>query len=387
MSAMVSSIRRQLPPVGQLALLAPSGPSLAIAALLALIIIDPAAREITLTAVSEAYLAVSVFVAATLAAAMLFETVFKVDLSDWLVRRPAWQIPIAAFLGALPGCGGAVIVVTQYLRGSLGFGSLIAVLTSTMGDAAFLLLARAPDTAALVFSLSLVVGVVSGVVVERLHGRDFLRADTALSIRTGCCEVKLPPRGMTQLWMAIMAPGLLVGLLLAFQVDTDALLAFLPVAEPTLWLGVAGATLSLLIWAGGRAGANTANADGALPPRVVAITSFVTVWVIAGFLVYELGSHYSGIDIGVAFKNAAVLLPLIGVLIGLLPGCGPAIVVTTLYLTGAVPLSTQLGNAIGNDGDALFPAMAMAPKAALVATLYTAVPALLVAYGAYGLGF
>ena len=46
-----------------------------------------------------------------------------------------------------------------------------------------------------------------------------------------------------------------------------------------------------------------------------------------------------------------------------------------------LPLSTKLGNAISNDGDALFPAIAIAPKAALVATLYSAIPAAIVAYG------
>ena len=55
--------------------------------------------------------------------------------------------------------------------------------------------------------------------------------------------------------------------------------------------------------------------------------------------------------------------------------------VTTLYLTNSLPLSAQLGNAISNDGDALFPALALALKAALLATLYSALPALLVAYG------
>ncbi len=34
-----------------------------------------------------------------------------------------------------------------------------------------------------------------------------------------------------------------------------------------------------------------------------------------------------------------------------------------------------------NDGDALFPAIAIAPKVALVATLYSAVPAVIVSYG------
>jgi hypothetical protein len=55
--------------------------------------------------------------------------------------------------------------------------------------------------------------------------------------------------------------------------------------------------------------------------------------------------------------------------------------VTTFYLNGLVPLSAQLGNAISNDGDALFPAIALAPKTAILATAHTSIPALLVAYG------
>ena len=66
---------------------------------------------------------------------------------------------------------------------------------------------------------------------------------------------------------------------------------------------------------------------------------------------------------------------------GFLPGCGPQIVVTTFYINGSIPLSAEIGNAISNDGDALFPAIALAPKAAVIATLYSAVPAMIVAYG------
>ena len=51
------------------------------------------------------------------------------------------------------------------------------------------------------------------------------------------------------------------------------------------------------------------------------------------------------------------------------------------YLAGLVPLSAQIGNTISNDGDALFPAIAIAPKVAIVATLYSAVPAIMIAYG------
>ena len=74
-------------------------------------------------------------------------------------------------------------------------------------------------------------------------------------------------------------------------------------------------------------------------------------------------------------------VPLVAILFGFLPGCGPQVVVATFYLNGYIPLSAELGNAISNDGDALFPAIALAPKAAILATLYSAIPALVVAYG------
>ena len=69
------------------------------------------------------------------------------------------------------------------------------------------------------------------------------------------------------------------------------------------------------------------------------------------------------------------------VLVGFIPGCGPQVLVTTMYLSGIVPISALIGNAISNDGDALFPAIAIAPRVALIATLYSAVPALLISYG------
>ncbi|EMP4380200.1 hypothetical protein WD340_004650, partial [Vibrio parahaemolyticus] len=75
--------------------------------------------------------------------------------------------------------------------------------------------------------------------------------------------------------------------------------------------------------------------------------------------------------------------PLAGLAIGMLPGCGPQILVTSLYIAGAAPLSAQIANAISNDGDALFPAIAMAPKAALMATVYSSIPAFIVGYGYY----
>ena len=115
----------------------------------------------------------------------------------------------------------------------------------------------------------------------------------------------------------------------------------------------------------------------------IADTNFVTAWVVFAFLIFEIWIFSFNVDLESLFKGFALYLPLIAIIIGLLPGCGPQVIVTSMYIGGIIPLSAQIGNAISNDGDALFPAIALAPKTAIVATLYSTIPALIVAYGWY----
>ena len=117
--------------------------------------------------------------------------------------------------------------------------------------------------------------------------------------------------------------------------------------------------------------------------NTIADTNFVTAWVVFAFLIFEIWIFSFNVDLESLFKGFALYLPLITIIIGLLPGCGPQVIVTSMYIGGIIPLSAQIGNAISNDGDALFPAIALAPKTAIVATLYSSIPALIVAYGWY----
>ena len=107
-------------------------------------------------------------------------------------------------------------------------------------------------------------------------------------------------------------------------------------------------------------------------------TSMVTVWVIAAYLLYEYTMVLFALDIRVLAEAAGLLAPVTGVLLGLVPGCGPQIVFAGLYGNNAIPFSALVGNAISQDGDALFPLMAMDLKAAVIATIYTTVPATVV---------
>ncbi|MEM6832540.1 MAG: putative manganese transporter [Pseudomonadota bacterium] len=345
---------------------------------------DAATRSVFWTTLADAYIAVTVFVAATLLLFYSIEHVFKVDTAALLERYQQYQVPLAALLGALPGCGGAIMVMTQYSIGRIGFGAVVAVLTSTMGDAAFLLLATKPTIGLIIIAISVTVGTVSGYLVQAIHSPNFLRVTQGARFKD-----MGPPFAFGRLnwpWIAVLAPGLAFGVLSAFQVDIDELFAIPGLATT---VGATGAVLSVALWfinpnkANSTLSVTDKGSVASIWDKTTADTCFVTVWVILAFLLFELTVHWTGWDLKDAFGTAGVFMPLFGLLIGFLPGCGPQVLTTSLYLQGIIPLSAQLANAISNDGDALFPALAVAPKAAIVATLYTAIPALIVAYSAF----
>ena len=339
--------------------------------------------------ISEAYLAVSTFVAGTLFLFYGVERMLRVDMSDRMAKAGLWQVPIAALLGALPGCGGAIIVVTRYTTGKLSFGAVLAVLTATMGDAAFLLIAKEPFTGAMVLVMGFVVGTLTGWLVDKIHGTEFLRPNPPKPASDGA-EVRSEKQAfnpvMEKLWLLLFVPGLCIGIAGAFQIDVDAALATDLIERPATLLGFTSGILCLTMWLVPRFIAQAPGfqvGEATYIRRVMADTNFVTSWVVAAFLLFEISVFVFNIDLSVMFKGLAIWVPLAAILIGFIPGCGPQIVVTSLYLAGAIPLSAQLANAISNDGDALFPAIALAPRAAIVATLYSAIPALVIGYGWY----
>ena len=350
-------------------------------ALLLLLLAYPATRGIVLGSLSEAYFQVSIFVAATLIGLLYFERFSRHELAVILARHRHWQVPIAALLGAVPGCGGAIVAITQYVRGSLSFGSVVAVLTATMGDAAFLLLANKPAIAVLVYVLSFVTGIVSGYIVDFIHGRDFLRVRTDYSLEEDTVEENPLLSPFYYLWMLLFVPGAVLAIMTAMQIDINQATAIAGME----WAGAFGAAcglLAIVMWVFNPLSDMRMYIckKRGLSRRVADTTNFITFWVLCGFVGYALLESFAGLNLAALFSGWYYLLPLIAVLVGFIPGCGPQIVVTTLYINGAIPLSAQIANAISNDGDALFPAVAVAPRAAVIATLYTAVPALAVGY-------
>lgn len=365
------------------------------------LVMSETTREVTVSTLSDAFWAVSAYVAFTL--------VIYHYVSLWMNKESklvnlyqssrSYQVFFASLLGALPGCGGAIIVTTQFVSGRVGFGAIVAVLTSTMGDAAFLLLASKPDIGLTVVALGIFVGSVSGWVVNAIHQDDFLRptAKSVLADKFCCRSEASDPSGLEKkainlqgaFWKWLIVPATVVAVLGSFQVDINELLS-LP-AMSIEWLGAGLIILSMLLWSltkeikdyESTVSEDKKTVSSHPLQKAAQDTNFVTAWVILAFMAFELIAFFGHIDLAATFSGWGVWMPLMGLAVGMLPGCGPQILVTSLYISGAAPLSAQLANAISNDGDALFPAIALAPRAALVATIYSAIPALFVGYGYY----
>ena len=334
--------------------------------------------EVIRASIIDAYIQVSVFVGFTLFVFIGLDSLTKFDVKTFLSKTQKLHVGLAAFLGAIPGCGGAIIVVTQYIQGRISFGSLVAVLTATMGDAAFLILAIEPTTGLLIFGIGIIVGSISGYIIDFIHGTNFMSAETKIKVEFEKIN-KTFVSNFNFFWLFLFIPGFVLGILVAFQIEFESASynTFL------VFIASAGAILSIFMWSLNPLSdfqCSTDKSRGFLS-RVVDTTNFVTTWVISGFLVFEIFIYFTSLDLKIFFDLWLPFVPLVAILFGFLPGCGPQVVVATFYLNGYIPLSAELGNAISNDGDALFPAIALAPKAAILATLYSAIPALVVAYG------
>ncbi|MDS0280891.1 putative manganese transporter [Haloarcula onubensis] len=392
---------------------------------------DPAVRELLNVLIGswrEGFVQVSCFVGATILLFSLVQYRFDGRLTELLEANERTQPLVGALLGITPGCGGAIIAMPLYIRGTVSFGTVVAALAATAGDSAFIILALAPEAAVYAYGLAFVAAILFGYAID-LWGLGVGRVDAAVdrigrpmtdggfattSVADGGPSVPgydgpdyhdhgnglpsyLPQSTLMKrvshaahvLWWVVLAGALVAGVMYLAQGAKE------PIWEVTLTYdglftvaGLVGTTLSFYLYFVGKhyigEGETGRVKDSfrslyATFQHAAMETAMVTVWVIAGYLLYEYGLLLSGLDIQGLGAGAGVLAPVAGALIGLIPGCAAHIVFAQLYaVEEAIPFSALVANAVSQDGDALFPLMAIDLKAAIVATIYTTVPGIAV---------
>jgi hypothetical protein len=369
--------------------------------------------ELLLRPVADAFLQVGVPVALLAAVVAWVRVRYGARALDVLVRHRRLAPVIGAALGVLPGCGGAILVMILHLRGRASFGTAMATLTATMGDASFVLLAADPVVGLAVHGVLFVTGVITGYAVDAtgweprpartvqarerrlalaLSGGPLPAAGGAAPAAAGETPPDCAPRQTGRLPRRLgAAPAALwVTAALGSLVAVPAMFSLIdpvrgaPVAGVDLWLvlGVGGflACLVLFLRSGCRMSDDTDDVPADLPSALThgaVETAFITTWVSAAFVALALLQAASPVEAS-ALQLAGAAAVLIGVVVAIVPGCGTQIAFTGLYVAGALPLPGLLANAVAQDGDALLPVLAEDRRTAVALTVLTSIPALLV---------
>ena len=259
--------------------------------------------DVVRQALVDAYLQVSVFVGFTLFIFIGMDALTKFNIAYILDKTKKFHVVVASLLGALPGCGGAIVVVTQYIQGRISFGSLVAVLTATMGDAAFLLLATEPFTGIFIFILGASAGALTGYIVDKIHGVNYLQGNSKIKVEFEKLQKTFVSK-FNIFWTIIFLPGLIIGLFVAFQQDVDQILNIPKGYSLVSSLGLAGAMLSIFMWSLNPLSDFQCSTDRtrSLLPRVIDTTNFVTTWVICAFLAFEIFMYFTSLDLKILFN-------------------------------------------------------------------------------------
>ena len=312
--------------------------------------------ELLIGSAERSFLQVGVFVGGMLMIFGLVNYRTRGGFVRTLERSRKWQPLFGALLGLTPGCGGALFVMPLFVRGVVSFGTVVAALAATAGDSAFVLIATAPLYAAVCYSGCFAVGVLSGYAVDALglgkglacletrheeavaEHEQIERETSAPHARPG--EVlltrELPHIGHEEgdavdmaihhrrkprpvslghmithhsyvVYWALIAVGLVLGVVLLFQIDVNRQLA---IPYLGLAVGVGGTAASIFLMIAGR----TFLRDDTLEEQEHKLyslretlvhnagdTAFATTWVFVAYFVYELfvyalggGDHLHG---------------------------------------------------------------------------------------------
>ena len=377
--------------------------------------------EIVVTSMRDAFLAVTVFVAAMVFLFSWLQYATSGRFVEYIRRKKKLQPVIGALMGLTPGCGGAIVMMPMYARGYVSYGTVLATLIATLGDSAFILIGAAITDSSFVapliavHAISFVTGVSWGYLADMtgttphkplgrigpIIGQEPIDDDSGNGSpledlpreESGGLAYKILHKGYL-VWWSVTLIGLIFAILILVwssqDPDYSLDLSFDPTAMDGIitWIGLIGTSLSVILyivqknWIGDDTEATIGDKLHSMRETMIhsaSETAFVTFWVMIAYLAFEFGMLFSGISEQNMSNYGDGIITIIAVsIIGLIPGCGPQIIVITAYTKDIISFPALVANAISQDGDALFPLLVRHKAASLWATIHTMIPAIIV---------
>jgi len=293
------------------------------------------------------------------------------------------QYVLSSFLGATPGCLGAFMNVSFYVRGLISFGAITGGMLATSGDESFVMLAMFPRKALILFFTLFIIGIVSAYIIDKLLKikpcRECRYSGIHLEDRCGCFNM----RGIVNQFRNISLSRflmlfLLVGILYGFISGT---------IGPKEWNWQRITFISLI----GLANFIIITVPDHYLNEHIWEHIFkkhlwrIFLWSFGALLLVSIGLKYWDLDVFV--KNHMVWVLLISGVVGIVPESGPHLIFVMMFAKGLVPFSVLLTSSIVQDGHGMLPLFSYTVKDSLLIKVLNLGIGLGIGAAAFYLGF
>ena len=308
------------------------------------------------------------------------------------------QILLGSLLGLVPGCIGGFAAVSLYTHRLLTLGALVAMMISSSGDEAFIIMAMIPREGLILFGILFAIAVITGIIVDyilykkpqgdlcpdnfEIHSPIDNSSSNVNSIfRLESYRNMLKPskeRIVIMVGIACFIAAVIMGILAcghdhSHAADTAHACTYVCEHGHTHHHGHIheGASLNIL-------NEKSINVVFAI---ISIITLFFTatasehfikdhlwkhvlkrhmvsifLWTFGTLMVCQVGMQYLDIEHWISNNMAMVII--LAVLVGIIPESGPHLIFVTLFAQGVLPFYVLLVNSIVQDGHSALPLLA-----------------------------
>ena len=343
-------------------------------------------------------LVISFFVFVMMLLVDFIDLVTNKRISDIIKGGKLRQYTLSSFFGSIPGCLGAFMNVSLYVRGIIGFGAVVGGMIATSGDEAFVMLSEFPGTALILFGLLFICGIIFASISDKIIEifgistcNTCLDAEcvecaydenSSIGIKTSIFEILQPRNFSTNLKSLSFTRFLLFMLIISFAVlvasgnlgpdswDWERI-TFLVLALCTLLIIIVVSEhyLHSHIW------------EHIIKKHILR----VFLWSFAALLFVHWGLSYWKIDLFV--KQNMWLVLVISALISIIPESGPHLVFVMMFSQGLIPFSVLFTSSFVQDGHGILPLLSYNVKDAILVKVFNLVFGLSVGAILYILGF
>lgn len=315
------------------------------------------------------------------------------------------QILLGSLLGLVPGCIGGFATVSLYTHRLLSLGALVAMMISSSGDEAFVIMAMIPKEGLVLFGLLFVISVITGIVVDYVIYKkpqdDLCPDDFEIHNHEGGDDRKVPSIFKAESYKVMLRPSkerlfilggiavfiaaVIMGILTCGHdhsgatcehghVHTEAVahvhtddcshndaadhdhksMSINLLDEKNINIVFAIISIITLFFT---ATANEHFIKEHLWKHVIGKHLLsIFLWTFGTLIVCQIGMQYLNIEQWIS--NNMLWVIVLAVLIGIIPESGPHLVFVTLFAQGILPFYVLLVNSIVQDGHSALPLLA-----------------------------